>query len=86
MNRRARHKMHGNREILRKLNGSFTAPILKSPGFCFASVISLNDLNDLRTNVAQSLNMAGREHAVRKPESNHCFEIFDQTSYAVNLR
>ena len=45
--------------IAQYLGGSFTAPKLKSVNaslrFCFASVISLNDLNDLRVIEAQSL-------------------------------
>ena len=43
--------------------------------FCFASVITLNDLNDLRVIEALSLKcriLAGREHAIRTSESNHC--------------
>ena len=77
-NRRASDKI-GNREILRRLSGSFTAPKLKlvyaaSQRFCFAPVISLNDLNDLRIIEARSLNVAGLEHAVRKPESNFSIE------------
>ena len=48
-----------NSAIFGRLRGSFTAPKLKSVNaslrFCFASVISLNDLNDLRVIEAQSL-------------------------------
>ena len=70
----------GNREILRRLSGSFTAPKLKfgdtaCQRFCLASVISLNDLNDLRIIEARSLILAGREHAVHRPESNHCLNL-----------
>ena len=57
----------GNREILRRLSGSFTAPKLKfgdtaCQRFCLASVISLNDLNDLRIIEARSLIFLGFTH------------------------
>ena len=69
----------GNREILRRLSGSFTATKLKLVTLllrnCFASVISLNNLNNLRIIKARSLILTGREHAVRKPESNHCLNL-----------
>ena len=72
-----------NREILGRLRGSFTAPKLKisynaSQRFCFASVISLNDVNDLRVIEARSLKcriLASWEHAIRIPESNHCLNL-----------
>ena len=48
-----------NRAIFGRLRGSFTAPKLKSVTmllrFCFTSVISLNDLNDLRIIEARGL-------------------------------
>ena len=66
-NRLARHN------IEQILSGSFTAPKLQLVAlllrdFVFASLISLNDMNDMRIIEARSLNIAGREltHAVRK--------------------
>ena len=87
-NRRASDEI-GNREILRRLSGSFTAPKLKLVtlllGDFFSPVISLNDLNDLKIIEARSLNVAGLEHAVRKPERNHYFEIFHRI-FMINLK
>ena len=62
-----------NRAIFGRLRGSFTAPKLKSVTmllrFCFTSVISLNDLNDLRIIEARGLkyrqNIGWPEHAIR---------------------
>ena len=41
-----------------------------SQRFCFASVISLNDLNYLRVIEVRSF-----KHAIRIPESNHCLNL-----------
>jgi len=58
VNSRASDKC-GNREILRRSSSSFTAPKLKigyaaCQRFCFASVISLNHLNDLNLKIIEA--------------------------------
>ena len=71
---------------LRRLSNSFIAPKLKLVTLLlkdiFASVMSLHDLNDFRIIEARSL-IAGREHAVRKLESNHRFKSYSQNSSSV---
>ena len=74
----------GIEKYLRRLNSSFTAPKLNigydaSQRFCFAPVISLNNLNDCEDDRSAEFKHGIPEHTVRKPESNHCFEIADRT-------
>ena len=69
--------INSRRKFHSMFNAMFNAKIgyTASQGFCFASAMPLNDLNDLRiigsVEFYTGLFAAGREHAARKPKCNH---------------
>ena len=67
----------GNSEVLRRSRSSFTAPKLAigyaaSQRFCFAPLISLNNLNDLNLKIIEAQSLNGLPG---KPESNFHVEF-----------
>ena len=66
----------GNREILRRSSGSFTALGYDAcQRFCFDSVISLNNLNDLNLNTIEARSLNGLPGANRRATTVSKFSI-----------